>query len=193
MVQNKLVANARNGLGEDPLEIRIDTSKFRTMTRLLFVCMGNICRSPMAEGVFSVLAQQAGISSSIDVDSAGTHANHEGEQPDQRARKVAAVRGYDLTGLRARRVKEQDFYRFDLILVMDRQNLDYLRRFCPAACLPKLHLFLEFADSFTSDEIPDPYYGGIEGFEKVLDLCEIAARGLIAAISGPGLGGKAGT
>ena len=141
----------------------------------------------MAEGVFRVLVERAGLSSSIDVDSAGTHASHEGELPDQRARKLAFSRGYDLSALRARRVKEQDFSRFDLIVAMDHQNLDYLRRNCPAEYLSKLHLFLEFADGLASDEVPDPYYGGTEGFEKVLDLCEIAARGLMAAISSPGL------
>ena len=153
---------------------------------VLFVCMGNICRSPIAEGVFRAFAERAGLLSSIDVDSAGTHAGHEGELPDQRARKVAASRGYNLSTLRARRVKEQDFSRFDLIVAMDRQNLDYLRRYCPDEYLSKLHLFLEFAGDLVSDEVPDPYYGGTEGFEKVLDLCEIAARGLIAAISSPG-------
>ncbi len=156
------------------------------MMRVLFVCMGNICRSPMAEGVFRALAERVGLSTTIEVDSAGTHANHEGELPDQRARKVAASRGYNLSTLRARRVKEVDFSRFDLIVAMDRQNLDYLRRYCPVDYQPKLHLFLEFSDGLASDEVPDPYYGGTEGFEKVLDLCEIAAQGLMAAISGPG-------
>lgn len=146
----------------------------------------------MAEGVFRTLAERSGLSTAIEVDSAGTHANHEGEQPDQRARKVAASRGYNLAALRARRVKEEDFSRFDLIVAMDRQNLDYLRRYCPTDYQSKLHLFLEFADGLASDEVPDPYYGGTEGFEKVLDLCEIAARGLMAAISSPGLEFKTG-
>ncbi len=162
------------------------------MTRILFVCMGNICRSPMAEGVFRTLAERSGLSTAIEVDSAGTHASHEGELPDQRARRVATSRGYNLSALRARRVKEQDFSRFDLIVAMDRQNLDYLRRCCQADYQSKLHLFLEFADGLALDEVLDPYYGGTEGFEKVLDLCEIAAQGLLAAISSPGYEFKAG-
>lgn len=145
----------------------------------------------MAEGVFRAFAERAGLSSSVEVDSAGTHAYHEGESPDQRARKVAASRGYDLSAMRARRVVEADFSRSDLVVAMDRQNLAWLRRSCPAGHQPKLRLFLlEFADGLALDEVPDPYYGGIEGFEKVLDLCEIAARGLLAAISvaGPDAG-----
>jgi protein-tyrosine phosphatase len=156
------------------------------MIRILFVCMGNICRSPMAEGVFGLLAARAGLLSVVDVDSAGTHTNREGESPDQRARTVAASRGYNLSGLRARRIKEQDFNRFDLILAMDRQNLAYLRKSCPTEFLLKLGLFMDYADGQAPDEVPDPYYGGIEGFEKVLDLCEVAAQGLIGTISRPG-------
>ncbi len=156
------------------------------MIRILFVCMGNICRSPTAEGVVRGMAERFGVSALLEVDSAGTHGAHEGEAPDQRARKVAASRGYDLSDLRARRVKEQDFSRFDRILAMDRQNLAVLRRSCPAEHLPKLGLFLEYAAGLAPDEVPDPYYGGIEGFEKVLDLCEQAAQGLVEAIARPG-------
>ena len=152
------------------------------MTRILLICMGNICRSPMAEGVLRTLAERAGVSSAVEVDSAGTHGSHEGEPPDLRARKVAASRGYDLSGLRARRVKEQDFSRFDRILAMDRQNLASLRRSCPAEHLSKLGLFLDYADDPALDEVPDPYYGGAEGFERVLDLCEQAARGLLESV-----------
>lgn len=137
----------------------------------------------MAEGVFRALVERAGRSSEIKVDSAGTHVSRQGEAPDPRARRVAASRAYNLSALRSRRVSDEDYARFDLILAMDRQNLEYLRRYCPADYLPKLHLFLEFADGLASDEVPDPYFGGIEGFEIVLDLCENAARGLLAAIS----------
>jgi protein-tyrosine phosphatase len=137
----------------------------------------------MAEGVVRVQAGRAGLSSILEVDSAGTHAYHEGEPPDPRARKVAALRGYDLSGLRARRVKDQDFSRFDHILAMDRQNLEFLRRSCPKEHLSRLGLFLDFADGFALDEVPDPYYGGIEGFEKVLDLCEQGSRSLIESIA----------
>ena len=148
--------------------------------------MGNICRSPLAEGVFRALVERAGLSSAIKVDSAGTHANRDGESPDPRARRVAASRAYNLSALRSRRVSADDYTRFDLILAMDRQNLDYLHRYCPAEYQPKLRLFLEFAEGLAADEVPDPYFGGAEGFEKVLDLCENAARGLLAAIVAPG-------
>jgi len=145
--------------------------------------MGNICRSPTAEGVVRALAERAGVSSVVEVDSAGTHGYHEGEPPDLRARKAAASRGYDLSGLRARSVKDQDFSRFDRILAMDRQNLAFLLRTCPTEYQSKLGLFLDYADGLAVDEVPDPYYGGAEGFEKVLDICEEAARGLIEAIA----------
>jgi protein-tyrosine phosphatase len=155
----------------------------KSMVRVLFVCMGNICRSPMAEGVVRALAERAGLSSALEVDSAGTHAYHEGEHPDQRARKIAARRGYELSNLRARRVRDQDFSRFDQILAMDRQNLEFLRRLCPPEHVSKLGLFLNYAHGLAQDEVADPYYGGAEGFENVLDLCEQAARGLIEAIA----------
>lgn len=153
------------------------------MVRILFVCMGNICRSPTAEIVVKVLAERAGISSLIDVDSAGTHASSEGERPDQRTRKVAITRGYDLSGLRARRVCDQDFIHFDRILAMDQQNLAFLRRSCPPEFWFKLGLFLDDADEPGLIEVPDPYYGGPEGFERVLDLCELAAQGLIKRVA----------
>lgn len=139
-----------------------------------------------------VLAERAGVSSMLEVDSAGTHGSHEGEAPDMRARKVAASRGYDLSDLRARRVREQDFSRFDYILAMDRQNLAALRRSCPAEHLFKLGLFLDYADGLALDEVPDPYYGGAEGFVNVLDMCEHAARGLIEAIARSGLDRQSG-
>lgn len=136
------------------------------------------------------LAKRAGISSLVELDSAGTHGYHEGEPPDPRARKVAASRGYDLSALRARRVQAQDFSRFDLVLAMDRQNLAALCRVCPTEHLPKLGLFLGYADGLALDEVPDPYYGGVEGFEKVLDLCENAGRGLLESIAEAGSGSK---
>jgi len=122
----------------------------------------------------------------IEVDSAGTLAYHAGEQPDPRAKKVAASRGYDLSGMRARRVAEDDFAHFDLVLAMDKQNLAALERVCPEEYLHKLGLFMDYAEDTAQDEIPDPYYGGPDGFERVLDMCESAARGLIASITGPG-------
>lgn len=154
--------------------------------KILMVCMGNICRSPLAEGVVRRLVDRAGMSGFIEVDSAGTLAYHAGEQPDPRAKKVAASRGYDLSGMRARRVAEDDFSHFDLVLAMDKQNLAALERVCPDAQLHKLGLFMEYAEDSGHDEIPDPYYGGPDGFERVLDMCEAAAQGLIASITGPG-------
>lgn len=147
--------------------------------------MGNICRSPLAEGVVRSFARRAGLASTLEVDSAGTHGYHVGEPPDPRARKVAANRGYDVSNLRARCVTDGDFVRFDMILAMDRRNLAFLRRSCPDGYESKLGLFLDYADGPSPDEVPDPYYGGADGFERVLDLCEAAARGLIKAIAKP--------
>lgn len=152
--------------------------------------MGNICRSPIAEGVVRLMAERAGLAADIEVDSAGTHGYHEGELPDPRARRVAASRGYDLSRLRARSVKVQDFSRFDRILAMDRQNLANLRRSCPEEHRFKLGLFLGYAEGLAVDEVPDPYYGGTEGFEKVLDLCEAAGAGLVEAIARRDAGSK---
>lgn len=137
----------------------------------------------MAEEVLRIHAQRAGLSSHIDVDSAGTHAYHEGEKPDPRAMKIALRRGYDLSSLRARRVKDRDFFRFDHILAMDRQNLTFLQRSCPEEFQPRLGLFLQYAQNLDFDEVPDPYYGSSEGFEKVLDMCELAAQGLLNSLA----------
>lgn len=158
------------------------------MVRVLFVCMGNICRSPLAEEVMRVFVARARMSSNVEVDSAGTHAYPEGEQPDQRARKVAASRGYDLSRRRARRVTGDDYQKFDRIFAMDRQNLSFLKRHCPPEYQTKLGLFLDCVDGAELDEIPDPYYGGAAGFERVLDLCEQAAKCLVAELSGNNLG-----
>lgn len=149
------------------------------MQRVLFVCMGNICRSPTAEGVVRTHVERAGLGARVELDSAGTHAYHVGEPPDQRSQKAAAQRGYDLSRLRARRVKEADFLRFDLILAMDRDNLALLAKACPEEHRGKLRLFLEFAGDCGREEVPDPYYGGPEGFDHVLDLTEAAAQGLV--------------
>lgn len=151
--------------------------------RILFVCMGNICRSPTAEGVTRVLAERMGLADAFEFDSAGTHGYHIGEPPDARTRKAAAQRGYDLTALKARQVNGYDFVRFDRILAMDRDNLALLRQACPVDHQDKLALFLEFGAAAGTDEVPDPYYGGPEGFERVLDLIETAAAGLLARLS----------
>jgi protein-tyrosine phosphatase len=146
---------------------------------VLFVCMGNICRSPTAEGVFRDLVMHAGLDRAIHIDSAGTHAYHIGKSPDPRASAAAAQRGYDLSTLRGRQVSEQDFLIFDYILAMDEDNLSNLKRICPAGHEHKVSLFLEHSRNFSQREVPDPYYGGAQGFEHVLDMVEDAAQGLL--------------
>lgn len=146
---------------------------------VLFVCMGNICRSPTAEGVFRKLAREAGLEDKMNIDSAGTHGYHIGSPPDARAGAAAEKRGYDLSWLRGRQVVERDFTDFDYILAMDRDNLANLQRICPSEHVRKVSLFLEFSANFSEREVPDPYYGGSQGFEHVLDMVEDAARGLL--------------
>ena len=148
---------------------------------VLFVCMGNICRSPTAEGVFRHHAEQAGVADQIRIDSAGTHAYHVGEPADRRARAAAERRGISLDGIAARRVSGEDFERFDFILAMDEDNLARLEAEAPDEHSHKLRLFLEFAD-VSETEVPDPYYGGAAGFERVLDLIEDASRGLLETL-----------
>jgi protein-tyrosine phosphatase len=150
--------------------------------RVLFVCMGNICRSPTAEGVFVQKLKEAGLHDIVEVDSAGTHAYHVGEPPDPRARNSALRRGIDLAHLKARRAVAEDFERFDYVLAMDRDNLDALAAICPYGSEYKLHLFLTYAPNLETDEVPDPYYGGAMGFERVLDMVEEAANGLLQDI-----------
>lgn len=150
--------------------------------RVLFVCMGNICRSPTAEGIFRHLVGQQGLSERIITDSAGTHDYHVGAAPDARAQAAAARRGYDLSGLRARQVEPGDFSRYDYVLAMDNNNLSLLRRSCPAHYRERLQLFLEYAQDVDLREVPDPYYGGEQCFEAVLDLAENAAAGLLRHI-----------
>jgi protein-tyrosine phosphatase len=147
------------------------------MTKLLLVCMGNRCRSPMAQIVTLHLAQRAGLADTMQVDSAGTHAGHHTGPPDPRAKTALSGRGYAI--VKSRQVIEQDFGRYDLILAMDQANLNDLRRMCPANHTHKLRLFLEFAHGMKVRDVPDPYYGSVEGFERVLDLCEAGARGLV--------------
>lgn len=148
---------------------------------VVFVCMGNICRSPTAEGVFRHMVQQAGVEEQFEIDSAGTHDYHIGKAPDARAQEAARGRGYELSGLRGRQVGKADFERFDLVLAMDRDNLQNLLRICPAEHRHKVKLFLEYSRNFDEREVPDPYYGGAQGFEYVLDMVEDAARGLLEA------------
>ncbi len=147
--------------------------------RILFVCLGNICRSPTAEIVFREFAAREAPDLDIEVDSAGTAGYHVGAPPDTRTRQAALRRGYDMAALRARVVEPQDFGRFDLILAMDRQNLEVLQRRAPPDARDRIRLFLEFAPEAEAIEVPDPYYGGANGFEEVLDLVEAAAKGLL--------------
>ena len=149
------------------------------MKRVLFVCTGNICRSPTAEGVLRKLAEDAGLADVIAVASAGTHGYHVGEAPDARAQAHARRRGYDLSRQRARRFAREDFQTFDLILAMDREHHAMLARLAPPSAAEKLRMMLEFARRAGGDEVPDPYYGGPDGFELVLDLIEDAAEGLL--------------
>lgn len=152
------------------------------MTKVLFVCMGNICRSPTAEGVFRQLVETVGLGDAIAIDSAGTHDYHVGEPPDWRAQAAAAKRGYDLRGLRGRQVSAQDFQSFDYVLAMDRANLAALERLCPPPQTHKIGLFMGFGRSSAVAEVPDPYYGGADGFERVLDMIEDAGGGLLQEI-----------
>jgi protein-tyrosine phosphatase len=147
--------------------------------KILFVCLGNICRSPTAEVVFREIAAREAPDLALEIESAGTAGYHVGAPPDTRTRQAALRRGYDMSALRARMVEPQDFRRFDLILAMDRQNLDALQQRAPAAARARIGLFLEFAPDSDVTEVPDPYYGGANGFEEVLDLVEAAARGLL--------------
>jgi protein-tyrosine phosphatase len=151
--------------------------------RILFVCMGNICRSPTVEGVFRRLAQERAPHLPLEIDSAGTHDYHVGEPPDARAVSAAARRGIDLRGLRARQVSDADFERFDLILAMDRLNYVTLVERAPEEFRERIRLFMEFAAGREVDDVPDPYYGGPPGFEQVLDLAEEAAAGLLDEVT----------
>lgn len=150
--------------------------------KVLFVCLGNICRSPTAEGVFRAQVERAGLSGQIEIDSAGTAAWHIGKSPDARAQAAAATRGYDLSPLRGRQVAVADFARFDFVLAMDAENLANLLEICPPEHRPKVRLFLSFSERWTGQAVPDPYYGGAEGFDQVLDMVEDAGQGLLAAI-----------
>lgn len=150
--------------------------------RICFVCMGNICRSPTAQGVFANMLQREGLSEVVEVDSAGTHAYHVGEPPDRRARAAALKRKIDLGPQRARRVASEDFEDFDYIVAMDRSNQEDLMEIASPGQHDKIRLFLEYAAELPEIDVPDPYYGGPQGFERVLDLIEVASQALIAEI-----------
>ncbi len=147
--------------------------------RVLFVCTGNICRSPTAEAVLTQRVAAAGLADRIKVDSAGTHDFHVGDAPDPRAQETAARRGYDLSKQRGRQVIRRDFVEFDYVLAMDQTNVRALAPLCPAEHAGKLRLIMEFARGSTEREVPDPYNGGSQDFDWVLDLLEAATDGLL--------------
>lgn len=151
------------------------------MTKILMVCRANICRSPMARAVAQQIAREMGLSAVLEFDSAGTHAVQGGERIDPRARAVLTERQCDPGKARSRAVKAQDFQDFDLIVAMDESNLASLRAQCPTEHHDKLHLLLGFAPALDLKEVPDPYYGNLAGFERVLELCQAGVRGLIEA------------
>ncbi|NQY64141.1 MAG: low molecular weight phosphotyrosine protein phosphatase [Alteromonadaceae bacterium] len=144
---------------------------------VIFICTGNICRSPTAEAVFRHKANEAGLS--LKVDSAGTIGSHAREKPDHRAQKVGIAQGYSFDKIKSRKVTVKNFEEFDLILAMDQQNINDLFKVAPLHLQNKIHLFLDFADNFAEQEVPDPYYGGAKGFQYVLDLIEDASDGLL--------------
>jgi protein-tyrosine phosphatase len=154
------------------------------MIKVLFICMGNICRSPTAEVVFRHQAKIAGLEKAILVDSAGTHDYHTGESPDGRAQKLAEQHGYDMKGLRARQFNAEDFNTFHYILSMDKHNLAILNYVCPPQHKYKLGMLMEYSRKFSEyEEVPDPYFGGHQGFERVLKMIEDAGEGLLHKIS----------
>lgn len=146
---------------------------------VLFVCMGNICRSPTAHGVFRQRVAERGLQTRVHVASAGTHGHNSGRPPDERSQEHAARRGYELSDLRARQIQASDFARHDLIVVMDRDNLERVLAQCPSGQQHKVRRLTEFCLTQTVDVVPDPYFGGPEGFEQVLDLVEDACEGLL--------------
>jgi protein-tyrosine phosphatase len=163
--------------------------KIAPMKKILVVCMGNICRSPMALVVLQSHVAKAGFSSQIKIDSAGTHAGLLGERPDPRAQAALLRRGYETSRARSRKIGADDFLKFDAVLAMDSGNIAALKEMCPPNQLGKLHLYLEFGSNVNvgggPKEVPDPYYGNVAGFERVLDLCEIGAWQIVAKLTAP--------
>lgn len=157
-----------------------DSVNVKEINSVLFVCMGNICRSPTAEAVFRHKMNEKGLA--LKVDSAGTLGAHAKEKPDHRAQKAGLERGYSFDGIKARKVTVQDFDDFDLILAMDYDNIEELKKVAPPTSVNKIHLMLDFASEHEEEQVPDPYYGGAKGFDYVLDLVEAASDGLLAKV-----------
>ena len=170
--------------GPEVLEFLLRVRSWNSMSiGVLFVCLGNICRSPTAHGVFQHMVDQAGLADRIRIDSAGTQDYHPGKPPDPRSMRAARRRGYDLGSLRARQVRQRDFTEFDYLLAMDGDNHQDLLQLCPPDKLDRVHMLLSFAEGLGVDSVPDPYYGpGEEGFEQVLDLVEVACAGLLTRL-----------
>ena len=152
------------------------------MVKVLFVCLGNICRSPTAEGVFRKLVQDMKLEHRFEIASAGTHAYHVGEPPDERAQAACARRGIDISQLSGRKAVAGDIEKFDYILAMDRDNYENLLEICPPGFETRIRLYMEFAQGRPEEEVPDPYFGGAGGFDRVLDMIEDAAQGLLEDI-----------
>tara|TARA_B100000959_G_scaffold39947_2_gene39135 strand:+ start:4572 stop:5066 length:495 start_codon:yes stop_codon:yes gene_type:complete len=152
------------------------------MVKVLFICLGNICRSPTAEGVFRSIVKDAGLSDEIKIDSVGTGSWHVGDPPDRRSQEAAARRGIDISHQRSRQISQDDIAEFDYLVVMDRSNIDNLDHLVPTNMMQKIYLFLEFAPRLNHSDVPDPYYGGPTGFDVVLDLIEEASKELLAHI-----------
>ncbi|AGF48253.1 protein-tyrosine phosphatase [Candidatus Kinetoplastibacterium oncopeltii TCC290E] len=149
------------------------------MNNILFVCTGNICRSPTAEGIFKKILIEKGIEGSFNVDSAGTHPYYIGRKPDDRSVKEALLRGYDISNHIARKLENIDFFCFDFILAMDFKNIQHMKEICPYECFNKLKLLTHFSNLYKNFEVPDPYYGNCYGFKLVIDYIENACNGLV--------------
>lgn len=159
----------------------------RVSHKLLFVCLGNICRSPMAEGVFRRVIEEAGVAGRFEIDSAGLGDWHVGQAPDERAQAAAKGRGMDISRQCARQVVIEDFHRFDLLLAMDGENLAALRQLAPDGTEEKIRQFLDYAPHLTASDVPDPFFGGAAGFDHALDLIEAASEGLLQSLLEPGV------